>query len=116
MIRVALAAALAILSFPAIAQHNHGAGHNEYQNWSSQKVSNCCSSQDCGEIGEGEIRETQSGTELRIDGAWCPVLPEHRLIRGRSPDWSVPHACVSQGAAYGNPCDKLLCFVPRGLF
>ena len=100
-----------ILCSPALAQHNHELGHSEYQNWSSQKVSNCCSSQDCSGVDDSAIRQTANGTEIKIDGEWCPVLREHYLTRGKSPDWSVNHACIRQT---GSGCDRLLCFTPKG--
>ena len=106
--------ALAVAT-PSYAQHNHSAGHDEYKNWSSRKVENCCSDRDCGALSDDEIRETATGTEIRIGGEWCPVLPEHRLIRGKSPDWSSPHACINP-AEYTPACGRLLCFTPKGGF
>ncbi len=97
------------------AQHNHSAGHSEYQGWSSGKVGNCCDDRDCGALRDDDVRETQTGPQVRIDGQWCPVQRQHYLTRGKSPDWSVPHACVSVQPA-ADPCDRLLCFTPRGGF
>lgn len=100
---------------PAQAQHNHAQGHGEYQNWSSRKTANCCNDRDCGILSDHEIRETPTGTEVLIGGEWCPVLPEHRLIRGKSPDWSWAHACINP-AEYVPACGRLLCFTPKGGF
>ena len=113
--RLIIAALVAVFSFQAQAQHNHGAGHDEYQGWASRKVSNCCNNQDCGALKPDEIRETDTGPQVLISGQWCPVLREHYLTRGRSPDWSTPHACVRQSQAI-DPCDRLLCFTPSGGF
>jgi len=100
----------------AAAQHNHASGHNEYQNWASQKILNCCNNDDCGSLTDSEVRETPAGAEVQIAGEWCPVLREHYLTRGKSPDWSVPHACVGKSSYYRSlpPCQRLLCFSGRG--
>lgn len=94
-------------------QHNHAQGHSDYMQWQSPKTSNCCSNQDCGSLSGLDVRETAQGTQVQIDGEWCPVLSIHRIIRGKSPDWSVAHACVSKNPEL-KTCDKLLCFVGRG--
>lgn len=99
------------------AQHNHAPGHaqghSEYEKWQSQKTGNCCSNQDCAGLPDTKIRETRLGPEVQIDGQWCPVLSIHRLIRGKSPDWSVAHACISKNPEL-RPCDKLLCYIEKG--
>jgi hypothetical protein len=70
-------------------------------------------------FGDNEWRETSEGTEVKISGRWCLVLPEHRIIRGKSPDWSKAHACVQPDVKYSTgrktPCERLLCFsgVPK---
>lgn len=110
----AIAAIFAAFFVPAGAQHNHGAGHSEYMGWASRKVANCCDDRDCGMLSENEIRETKTGTEILIGGEWCPVLPEHWLTKGKSPDSSVAHACINP-AEYTPACSRLLCFVPKAL-
>lgn len=97
------------------AQHNHAAGHGDYLNWSSRKVQNCCDNRDCGALTDDEVQETPNGTQVRIAGEWCPVLGMHYLTRGKSPDWNVAHACVSQNT-YAQPCERLLCFTGKGGF
>src|SRR5215212_2267506 len=96
------------------AQHNHMRGHNSYETWASLKTENCCNNMDCGELRDGEWRETAKGTEVQISGQWCPVLPEHTIIRGKSPDWTRAHACVQPDVKYSTgrktPCERLLCF------
>jgi hypothetical protein len=94
------------------AQHNHAAGHNDYAGWSSQKVGDCCNNQDCGELNDDEWRESAAGAEVKIDGQWCPVLQEHFIIKGKSPDWTHAHACVRKHYEGNNetPCQRLLCF------
>ena len=99
----------------ARAQHNHAAGHDEYRGWSSQKTGNCCNNQDCGALSDDQHRETAIGAEVLIEGEWCPVLREHYLTRGRSPDWNVVHACVRKHATVP-PCEKLLCYSGKGGF
>lgn len=106
--------ALCAWALPALAQHNHGAGHNDYLGWSSQKVANCCNNQDCGALNDDEVRETQTGPEVRIGDQWCPVLRQHYLVRGKSPDWNTPHACVRKYGEAG--CERLLCYTPKGGF
>jgi hypothetical protein len=95
----------------ASAQHNHSDGHADYMTWASKKTGNCCNNQDCGSLSEGEWRETAKGTEVKILGEWCPVQQEHLIIRGRSPDWTKPHACVNKNINLtSHPCHRLLCF------
>lgn len=100
----------------AAAQHNHDSGHHEYLNWASRKVANCCNNRDCGSLTDDDIRNGAEGQEIKIAGEWCPVRHEHYLVRGRSPDLSVPHACIGTGPAWIDrpPCERLLCFVDRG--
>ena len=97
----------------ARAQHNHGHGHNDYLGWSSTKVSNCCDNRDCGTLDDTELRETKTGAEIRIADQWCPVEQKHYLIRGRSPDWNKPHACIQKSTSLP-PCERLLCFTGKG--
>jgi hypothetical protein len=117
MLRIVLAAIMAAFLLPVHAQHNHDAGHDEYADWSSRKVSNCCNRMDCGSVDDTEIKETETGPFVLILGEWCPVLREHYLTRGRSPDWGVAHMCVTKGQYFtGKTCDRLLCFTPKGGF
>lgn len=105
-----------LVTFPAWPQHDHAQGHNEYQNWASKKTGNCCNNDDCGVLKDEEIRETTTGPEVAIDGLWCPVRPEHYIIRGKSPDWNKPHACIGKKSATYPvpPCERLLCYSGRG--
>lgn len=114
--RITLAALLLCLTGGAQAQHNHGHGHHEYQNWSSGKVANCCNRDDCGGLQSTELRETATGPQVLIAGEWCPVLREHYLTRGKSPDWSVAHVCVGKNPYWLSkpPCERLLCFLSAG--
>jgi len=116
LLRLVLFAIVVMFPLTVVAQHNHSEGHPDYSTWESKKTSNCCSDQDCGDLNEDEIRETPTGTEVIVKGGWCPVKPEHYLIKGKSPDWNKPHACInnSPNASYANDCDRLLCFVPKG--
>lgn len=113
---VLLAAVIVLFATQARAQQHHAAGHNEYQNWSSEKTANCCNNEDCGDLKDDQWRETDHGDEIKILGQWCPVKREHYLTKGKSPDWNVAHACVNQNpnASYANPCDRLLCFTGKG--
>lgn len=106
----------ALASSGAYAQHNHTRGHNEYQNWSSQKIYNCCNNDDCGTKEDAEVRQTHTGTEVLIEDQWCPVLSIHWITRGKSPDWLKFHACVGKTIAWTSkpPCERLLCFVGKG--
>lgn len=111
----------------ARAQHNHAAGHSDYKDWASERTDNCCDDRDCGALEDGEWRESAAGTEVKIEGQWCPVLRQHWIKRGRSPDWNKAHACIQHrsgtmcddGACYEderNPCELLLCFSGKGGF
>lgn len=106
---------LLALSAPAFAQHNHAQGHSDYLGWSSRKTPNCCNNQDCGALTNEDYRQTNAGIEVKIGIDWCPVKPEHFLIRGKSPDWNTPHACVNKSFSWhGKLCDRLLCFTGVG--
>jgi hypothetical protein len=98
------------------AQHNHARGHNDYLGWSSGKINNCCNNDDCGTLKDDEVRETATGTQVLIAGEWCPVLREHYITRGKSPDWNATHACVGKTPYYTAmpPCERLLCFSGKG--
>jgi hypothetical protein len=100
----------------AFAQHEHARGHSEYQSWASKKTSNCCDDKDCGVLRDDEVRETAAGAEVKVLGRWCPVRPEHFIIKGKSPDWNKPHACVNRDfrTSYGDDCDRLLCYSGKG--
>ncbi len=108
-------AALVLLVMPASAQQNHERHHDDYKSWSSTKTSNCCNNQDCGTLADEDVRNTPTGTEVKIDGEWCPVKPEHFIVKGKSPDWNVAHACILQTKAVAT-CDRLLCFSGKGGF
>lgn len=108
--------AIMLLIDRAAAQHNHSAGHADYQSWASKKIGNCCNNQDCGELKDDEWRQTSKGTEVRIDGQWCPVERQHWIIKGKSPDWNKAHACVGSAPYWKEqpPCERLLCFSGPG--
>jgi hypothetical protein len=109
------AAIIAALLIPANAQHNHGAGHSDYQGWASQLVGNCCDNRDCGSLKQTEHRETETGPQVLIDGEWCPVLKQHYVIRGKSPNWETPHACIRIKSPYSpGGCERLLCYMGAG--
>lgn len=101
---------------PALAQHNHERGHNDYLGWASGVTTNCCNNQDCGLLKDDEVRDTTTGTQVKIDGQWCPVERRHYITKGKSPDWNVSHACIKRRDYFPDmaPCDRLLCFSGRG--
>jgi hypothetical protein len=118
---IAIAVVIVVGVFKANAQHNHDEGHHDYTEWMSGRTWNCCNEKDCGDLNEDEVRETPTGTEVLVktednEPKWCPVTKQHFLIKGRSPDWSKPHACIinANTSHYSNPCDAFLCFVPKG--
>jgi hypothetical protein len=101
---------------PALAQHDHAAGHPSYQNWVNQKGTGCCNNQDCGEIADSDVRDDGNATEVRIDGEWCAVQSWMYLKAGNAPNWSVNHVCVvpdSLTLADRRPCARLICFQPK---
>jgi hypothetical protein len=104
------------LTDPAFAQHDHARGHSEYQSWASRKTGNCCDDKDCGVLDDDQVRETTTGPEVKVRGKWCPVLPEHFIIKGKSPDWNKPHACINTDVrtSYGDDCERLLCYSGKG--
>lgn len=111
-------------TMPALAQHNHSHGHGDYKSWASGKTENCCDDRDCGSLKDDEWRESAAGTEVKIEGQWCPVQREHWLKRGKSPDWNKAHACIvprrplcDEDGCHDDtrsPCDLLLCFSGKG--
>lgn len=115
---VALALAFGMLFMRGVRAQEHHQYHNDYQNWASEVTNNCCNNQDCSDIAEDRVRENAGGTQINIDGQWCPVELKHRIIRGKSPDWSKYHACIQPDVAYSTgkkpPCERLLCFVTKG--
>lgn len=113
-----LLAVLMLCMTPALAQHNHAQYHSEYELWSSRKANggSCCSDRDCGALKDSEVREDDGGTSVLISGQWCPVLSIHLLTRGKSPDWTVAHACILPPRPFINPCDRLMCFVEAAKF
>jgi hypothetical protein len=54
--------------------------------------------------------------QVKVRGKWCPVLPEHFIIKGKSPDWNKPHACINTDVrtSYGDDCERLLCYSGKG--
>jgi hypothetical protein len=105
-----------MLTDPALAQHDHARGHSEYQSWASRKTGNCCDDKDCGILDDDQVRETTTGPEVKVRGKWCRVLPEHFIIKGKSPDWNKPHACINSDVrtSYGDDCERLLCYSGKG--
>ena len=116
LVLVCIALHIALISV-AFGQHNHAQGHADYQGWSSTKTGNCCDNRDCGVIADSDIREINTGRQIKINGEWCPILREHYIIRGKSPDWNVFHACINRNINWtGDPCQRLLCFSGKGGF
>jgi hypothetical protein len=115
----AFSVAVALYPKPALAQHNHSEGHPDYQSWASGRTEYCCNEEDCGDLNEDEVREGVSGKEVLVharthEPTWCPVRPEHYIIKGKSPDWGKSHACVNHKSTYSDPCAALLCFSGKG--
>lgn len=96
--------------------YTHAQGHNVYRYWYSQKTGNCCNDQDCHPLKDTEWREDAEGPSVLIRGEWCPVQQQHYVIKGKSPNWEVPHACINDRTANMPPCERLLCFMgtPKG--
>ncbi len=96
----------------------HDLYHAEYQTWTSKSGFNCCNNQDCSPLADDHIKEEGAYTKVRVDQPdgsfeWCPVLPEHLLKVGRSPDWSRAHACILSPLAGRAPCERLKCFTDK---
>lgn len=107
---------LLALTIPSPADDHsylHAQGHDEYKTWTSRRMpGGCCSNQDCAPLKPEQWRESETGTEVEIEGQWCPVKHEHFLTRGKSPNWEVAHACIRPRYPGSNvaPCERLLCF------
>jgi len=99
----------------ALAQHNHTQHHASYQSWVNKDGKGCCNDRDCGELADQDERNTATGTEVRIEGQWCPVLTYHYLKSGNAPNWQTSHVCVSLTLADDDrgPCQRLLCYQPK---
>lgn len=113
---LAIAVVCMVLFDHAYGQEHHAQGHADYQNWASPKTSFCCNNQDCGALPDSQTRNVETGTQVLIAGQWCPVLMEHRVVKGKSPDWQHRHACIraAQDVDNGDPCQRLLCFMEGG--
>ncbi len=102
---------------PARAQDNHAQHHAFYKDWVNQQDIGCCNDQDCGALGESNERSTSKGTEVRIEGEWCPVESRHYLKKGNAPNWSTAHVCVVKKRPPWNEtrtvCQRLLCYQPK---
>ena len=97
----------------ALGQHNHDAGHSDYIDWRSQRApQSCCNDHDCGSLKDDDVRQTATGPEVKVGGDWCPVLPEHYLTRGKSPGWSVAHACIDRKSTRLNSSHVALSRMP----
>jgi hypothetical protein len=101
------------LSFGAMAQEHHAQYHDVYQGWVNQEGKDCCHGQDCGVMKKDDIDDTGDVLKIRIDGRWCPVSNWMTLKKGKSPDWSVVHACINHRIVDMAPCDRLMCFAGR---
>lgn len=100
---------------PSLAQSHHDHHHAFYQGWVNKDGKGCCNDQDCGELPEGDERETGGVLEVKVEGQWCPVLPKHYLGKGNVPNASVSHVCVlRKSEAYpGGPCERFICYQPQ---
>jgi hypothetical protein len=108
--------ALAAMTAPAQAQHDHAAGHSFYQSWVNKVDRSCCNNEDCRTLREADERTTATGgIEVRVLGQWCPIKPHHYLKSGNAPDWSTSHVCVLKAAPWQiiPACDRLLCYQPK---
>lgn len=113
--RAVLATLMLVLSSPAFSHDLHnGSQHVSYQNWINKDGRGCCNNQDCRPASDDEIQFSPV-LKVRIDGQWCPVLPQHYLKQGNAPDWQANHVCISLNASLP-ACERLLCFQPKPLF
>lgn len=104
---------------PSHGQHNHAQHHDVYRNWVNQNGHGCCNDRDCGELAETDERTTAGALEVRVEGAWCPVMSWHYLRQGNAPNWGSAHACVLHPMGPTDkrgPCERLICYQPRPLF
>ena len=105
--------AISALIGSAMAQHNHSAGHDVYKQWRSEDNTNCCDGRDCGTLAiEGE-RWTAGQLEVHVEGQWCPVKAGMFVRKHKSPDWNVPHVCVTPDDGRP-PCERLRCYMGKG--
>lgn len=105
----------AMLLIPtAVAVDLHYLFHASYNSWVNRSGFNCCNDQDCRPLEDEEVRVGKVDYEVKIDGAWCPVLEGMYLRSGNAPNDQVAHACI-RAANYSedSPCSRLLCFQPK---
>jgi len=102
-----------VLSSSALAQEHHAQFHDVYQNWMNKADQNCCHNQDCGVMKPEDVDDTGEAIKVRINGEWCPVKDFMMLKKGKSPDWSVAHACIDRRTTEMKACDRLLCFAGK---
>jgi hypothetical protein len=123
--RLWLAALAAVLLLTPVGAHELHEGpqqHVNYSNWKNNADRGCCNDHDCRPISDADV-VMSTKTEVRVEGEWCPVLPQHYLKTGNAPDWSSAHVCVQKTFINGveikppgSPCRRLLCFQPKPLF
>jgi hypothetical protein len=97
----------------ASAQHNHSAGHDVYKQWRSEDNTNCCDGRDCGTLPIAGERWNAGQLEVHVEGQWCPVKPGMFVRKHKSPDWNVPHVCVTPADGRA-PCERLRCYMGKG--
>lgn len=99
----------------AFAQQHHHVHHAHYQNWVNKADKGCCNNQDCGELADTDERTSRGFQEVRVEGEWCPVEPQHYLKTGNVPNAAVAHVCVLKPSPVEPKpvCDRLLCYQPK---
>lgn len=99
----------------ALSQTSHDRHHASYQSWVNRDGKGRCDGRDCGEIADSDVDESGTVTRVRIEGEWCPVLPQHYLKSGNAPNWDSAHVCVTPRVQWSgkSACERFICFQPR---
>lgn len=87
------------------------AAHDHYSDWVNRKGQECCTDQqDCRALSNEDERTVAGKLEVRVEGAWCPVLPHHYLKTGNAPNWQTSHICVVRKLDDGFQCERFICY------
>lgn len=101
---------------PVRAQE-HQRFHRHYKSWVNKADKGCCDDRHCSPLADSDERTSNGFLEVRVEGAWCAVLPHHYLKSGNVPNAAVSHVCAwganDQGWQNKGSCERLICYQPK---